>query len=130
MIFERLAAPMRLARTRIDLARAEHACGNPDGVAEAAGAALRYFATLNAPLLRAQCASWIAKALLPNAPELAARFGGYAGAMREAAGESATDPIDDALREYLGAERFTALADEGRALDATTLLDALASAPA
>ena len=126
-IFERLAAPMRLARARIDLARAEYACGNPDGTAEAAGAALRYFATLGAPLLRAECATWIAKARAPNSPVLAASFCGYATAMRRAGGENVSDPIEDVLRERLGSERFTTLAAEGGAQDASALLDALSA---
>ncbi len=129
-IFERLAAPMRLARARIDLARAEFACGNLDGAAEAAGAALHYFASLGAPLLRAECATWIAKALAPNAPERAARFCGYAASMRRSGGDDASDPIDDALRERLGAERFTELALDGSALDASVLLDELSASGA
>jgi hypothetical protein len=127
-MFERLDAPLRLARARIDLARAEFVCGNGAGAAVAAGDALRYFAALGAPPLRAECALWIAKALAPDAPALAAQFYGYADAMRRAGGETLADPLGATLTAALGAGRFAELSAAGAALEAEALLDLMTPA--
>ena len=96
-IFERLGAPLRLARSHIVLARAELACGNLAASVDAAGLALRYFADIDAPLLRADAAEYIAKALADRAPSLADTLRGYVEALR--AGDVATTDAATLLAE-------------------------------
>ncbi len=125
----RLDAPLRLAYASLALARTEYSCGDMAAAVDAAGNALRYFTTLDAPGLRAKCAVWIAKALASEAPALAARFCGYADAHRRLAGEDEGGE-DVAPRELLagqlGRETFARLAAASASSDALSLLAEIA----